>query len=441
MSSSETQNGRTAKVDPKLPIAIVGGGLGGLALAVGLLKRGVNIHIYESAQEFSEIGAGVSFGPNSTTALKLIDEALLEGYKKHATFNEDASRQDTFMVLRWGMDEKKQGGKKAGDLMGYIEDKWNPERAKKIGVRTRSAIHRARLLDVLVSFVPEGITSFGKSFEAVEEQPDGSLELRFADGSIAVARALIGCDGVKSKVRPFVCGPDVDANYVGEYAYRALVPKVEAVETLGADLALNGQLYCGYGRYIVTYPVEHGDFTNMVACWHEAGTEWTWEGEDWTEPTTREEFQQHFEAFYPPLTDLIRKHCQPFKWALFNTQHPAPYYKGRICLLGDSAHATTPHMGAGAGMAMEDAYILSNLIASAEGSVDIENVFRVYDSVRRPRTQKLVECSRNSGLLIDFLVPDVLDDTEAMTARMEEWYKWLWHEDLEAQLEHAKTLL
>ncbi|KAF2687107.1 mannitol 1-phosphate dehydrogenase [Lentithecium fluviatile CBS 122367] len=441
MSPSFQPSGVTTRNEIGLPIAIVGGGLGGLALAVGLLKHGIKIRIYEAATAFSEIGAGVAFGSNATRALGLIDEALLEGYKKHATFNENRDRDDTFMSLRWGTDERREGGKKAGDFVAELKDKWDPEGAKKIGVRTRSCIHRARLLDVLVSLIPEGITSFGKSFEGVEEQPDGSLKLRFADSSTALASAMIGCDGIKSKAREVVCGPGVEASYAGEFAYRAMVPRLVAEESLGAELARNGQIYCGYGAYVVTYPVEHGEFTNMVAIPHEPGETWAWDEEDWTVPASGDDFPRHFEGWYPPLVDVIQQHCLPFKWALFDLKHSAPYYSGRVCLLGDSAHATTPHMGAGAGMAMEDAYILSNLIASVKETAWIENAFRAYDAVRRPRTQKLVENSRNAGLLIDLIMPGIGDDTDAIVERLDSWYHWLWHEDLEVQLEHAKGLL
>ncbi|KAF2644794.1 FAD/NAD(P)-binding domain-containing protein [Massarina eburnea CBS 473.64] len=444
MSSAKT-NGVSQRNESYLPIAIVGGGLGGLALAVGLLKQGVKIHIYEAAHVFSEIGAGVAFGPNATRALGLIDERLLEGYKEYATFNDDRERDATFMCLRWGMDEQREEGKKAGELIAYLEDKWNPDSAKSIGVRTRSCIHRARLLDVLVSLIPEGVTSFAKSFKSAEEQSDGTLKLNFADGSTAMASAMIGCDGIKSKTREIVCGPEVEASYVGEYAFRAVVPRAEAEKALGADLARNGQLYCGYGAYIVTYPIEHGDFTNMVAIPHERGESWTWEQEDWTVPSTKHDFVRQFEGWFPPLVDLIQKYCQPYTWALFNVEHTSPYYKGRVCLLGDSAHAATPHMGAGAGMAMEDAYILSNIlshfIASRRNLEDIETAFQAYDAVRRSRTQKLVENSRKSGLLIDFIMTGVNDDAHAMVEQLENLYKWLWHEDLEAQLEYAKSFI
>jgi salicylate hydroxylase len=440
MSPLSEINSPTTRSQADLPIAIIGGGLGGLALAVGLLKHGVKVHIYEAAQVFSEIGAGITFGANAARALGLIDEALLEGYKKHAAFNEDPGLDDTFYTIRCGVDERREGGRKAGDFLTDVKDKWNPEGAKSIGVRTRSCIHRARLLDVLVSLIPDGIASFGKVFKGVKEQADGTLELHFTDGTTALANAMVGCDGIKSKTREIICGPNVKASYASEFAYRGMVSKVEAEKALGVDFARNGHIYLGYGAYVFTYPIERGELVNIVAIVHDPGE--SWNSDDWTVPAVPgEEIPLHFKGFYPPILHLVEKHCQPFRWALFDLRHPAPYFGGRMCLLGDSAHATTPHLGAGAGMAMEDAYILSHLIAAAKGTGGIENAFRAYDAVRRPRTQKLVEYSRNASFADMFKMPGVGDNPDAIRKPFETWFKWLWHEDLEMQLEHAKSLL
>jgi salicylate hydroxylase len=424
------------------PIAIVGGGLGGLALAVALVKRGLSVHIYEAAPAFAEIGAGVAFGINSLTAMHLIDPLLLEGYKKHATFNVDRERDSTFITAKWGVDENRAGGHKAGDTLWNLEDVWHPERAQTLGVRTRSCIHRARLLDELVALLPKGITSFGKSLEGAEENPDGTLKLQFADGTTASAIALIGCDGIKSRVRALVCGPHIHATYAGEVAYRAVAPKAAAEAALGTDLALNGHIYCGYGAYIITYPIDHGESVNIVAIPHDPGdAPWTWEHDEWTVPVTKEDVLERFKGWYTPLVDLISRYHLPYKWAMFDLQHDAPYHKGRICLMGDSAHATTPHLGAGAGMAMEDAYILSNLIAAVQDSNDINKAFKAYEAVRRPRTQECIRRSLDAALAWDCLLPDVADDTDALKVLMEESFKWLWHEDLEALLETAKQQL
>lgn len=121
----------TFKNHPTLPVAIVGGGLCGLALAIGLVKHGVNIRIYESASAFSEIGAGVAFGIDSITALNLLDPRLLEGYKKHATYNADRAQDSVFYTMRWGMYERRKGGHTAGDFAWDMEDIWDYERTQR----------------------------------------------------------------------------------------------------------------------------------------------------------------------------------------------------------------------------------------------------------------------------------------------------------------------
>lgn len=179
ISINEVQNTKLQS-HHTLPIAIVGGGLGGLALAIGLAKYGIKVHIYESTAAFSEIGAGVSFSVNTMTALQLIDPRLFEGYMKHATFNAGRKHDSTFFTVRWGMDERKESGHKPGDLMWDLVDKRSLDDTTTSKARARSCIHRTRLLDELVALLPKNIATFGKSFEDVAQLGDGTLQLRFA---------------------------------------------------------------------------------------------------------------------------------------------------------------------------------------------------------------------------------------------------------------------
>ncbi|KAL5115076.1 hypothetical protein ACEQ8H_007051 [Pleosporales sp. CAS-2024a] len=423
-----------------LPIAIVGGGLCGLALAIGLVKHGINVRIFEAAQAFSEIGAGVSFGINSITALELLDPRLLQGYKKHATFNADRTRDDVFYTMRWGVDERREGGHKAGDFGWHLRNTWDYARTEKAGVRTRSCIHRARLLDELVDFLPPDITTFGKSFESAEEQTDGTISICFTDGTSTLASALLGCDGIKSKVRAFVCPPHVQPVYARECAYRAVVPRAAAIKCLGADLALNGHIYCGYGAYIITYPIDHSELINMVAIAYDKDHE-KWEQVDWTVPVTTEEIKQRFAGWFQPLMELIAKHHLSTKWALFALPHSSPYYKNKICLVGDAAHATVPHLGAGAGMAMEDAYVLSSLIAAAGSVAHIHKVFKAYDDVRRSRSQECVRRSLKAAIDYDFMGKGVGDDVDKLRMEFEDSFRWLWGADLVAVVERQNFLI
>lgn len=128
-------------------------------------------------------------------------------------------------------------------------------------------------------------------------------------------------------------------------------------------------------------------------------------------------------------------------WALFNHPPCESYYKGRICLSGDAAHGSTPHQGSGAGMAIEDSYVLSNLVAAAKDAGDIEGAFRAFDAVRRERTQRLVKTSREAGQLYDFELPGVGSDVDKIRENLDGRMGWIWDEDLRAELEQGKKLM
>jgi salicylate hydroxylase len=213
----------------------------------------------------------------------------------------------------------------------------------------------------------------------------------------------------------------------------------EAKEVLGEEVAANGQGFCGYGGFAITYPVEHGRLFNMFAV--RRGPVSLADSTTWVMPCSREEMLQDFVGWHPGLVELLTRFENTNKWALFDLAHDEKYYRGRICLMGDSAHATTPNLGAGMGIAMEDAYILGNLLAAAKDPADIESALEAYDTVRRPRTQRLIRESRRAGLTNELLTEGIEDDTEKWIKDRDNLYRWLWNFDLEAQLKEAKQLM
>jgi salicylate hydroxylase len=157
---------------------------------------------------------------------------------------------------------------------------------------------------------------------------------------------------------------------------------------------------------------------------------------------TKEEMLARFDGWSEPVKNVIRLIEKPDIWALFDHLPAATYHhKGQICLLGDSAHASTPHHGAGAGMAVEDALILSKLLASIEHAAELESAFVAYDAVRRPRSQQLVTSSRRIGKVYDFEDEIIGDDMDALREYLEHAWDWIWTEDLNRQLEKAHQLL
>ena len=129
-------------------------------------------------------------------------------------------------------------------------------------------------------------------------------------------------------------------------------------------------------------------------------------------------------------------------WALFDMLPAPTYYKGNVVLLGDAAHASTPHQGAGAGQALEDAFILSMLLGDKKTRCagDIPAAFRAYDAIRRPRSQKVVSTSRAAGATYA-LQGQARDNLDKVGEELLQRYKWIWDEDMSVQAEHARELL
>jgi salicylate hydroxylase len=132
---------------------------------------------------------------------------------------------------------------------------------------------------------------------------------------------------------------------------------------------------------------------------------------------------------------------KPDVWALFDHPPAATYYKGRFALLGDAAHASTPHQGAGAGQAIEDAFVLSNLLGQVNSVEEIEKAFHAYDAVRRPRSQKVVATSRDAAKVYQFEDEKLGTDLDLIKWALEMRYNWIWDEDLPTQLQKAEDIM
>ncbi|EMD96939.1 hypothetical protein COCC4DRAFT_142310 [Bipolaris maydis ATCC 48331] len=418
-------------------LAIVGGGISGLALAIALLQHNVPLTIYEAASHFGEIGAGVAFGPNAGRAMEHMSPKIYQAFLKCKTGNAYESKANSWFTVRVG-DARK------ADKDGYVRE------GKKVGDPVfeillppggeRGGVYRAHFLDELVKDVPDHVAKFDKRLVDMEEAGDGSgdMVLKFADGSTAQHTAVIGCDGIKSLTRKWLLGrdnPASEAVFSGKYAYRGLIPMDEAVELLGDEAARNSQMFLGYHGHLLTFPISHGKIMNVVAF----NSRETWDSEKWVVTTSKQDMQADFAEWGPHVQKIIGAMQNPDIWALFMHPPCETYTKGRVCLLGDAAHATTPHQGAGAGMCMEDAHVLAGLIKDANSTEELMCAFRTFDEVRRERTQKLVTTSYETGQVYDFeLLGDDLDKIEEnFSTRLH----WIWKFDVQAQLELAREIM
>jgi len=421
-------------MSPQKPfdVAIVGGGIAGLTLAIGLLRHKVPVTIYESAHHFGEIGAGVAFGPNSTRAMKLIDQSVKAAFDHVATTNQWQSKKDVWFEVRYGQDlpsSHHNGPKTNGELLGSITCSDG-----------QATCHRAAFLDEMIKLVPSDVTHFGKRLQSIDDLGDDGVLLHFRDGTTATHAAVVGCDGIKSTTRLHVLGandPAAHAQWTGKYCYRRLVPMDDAVGAIGEELAMNNQVYLGPHGHMLTFPVQKGKAFNMVAF----SSQEKWEHEEWVIHATKEELQKDFEGYGSTVQAMLPLVKSLDIWALFDDPPTRTYFKGRVCLMGDAAHASTPFQGSGAGMAIEDAYVLSSLLGSIRGKEEIEGAFRGFDAVRRERTQRLVRTSREAAHLWEFELEGVGEDYEKIRENMMTRMHWVWNEDLEKEVKEGKIVM
>ena len=387
-----------------LHFAIVGGGITGLTLAIALHHRGLSVKLYEQAPSFREIGAGVAFTPNAVQAMQICQSGVYQAFETVRTRNMWASKQKVWFDYYDGINATGDDAKSQAPAFTISNELGN------------SGVHRAKFLDELVKLVPDGIAHFGKRLDIIDKLDDDLVSLTFTDGSTATANAILGCDGIKSRVRQIMFGEDhpcVHPTYTYKYAYRALVPMDTAVAALGEEKAQNSCMHMGPSGHMLTFPINHGQIMNVVA-FTTTDKEWP-DSQRLTLPAKREDALRDFERFGDNVKNVLKLADPDLDiWAIFDTgKHPMPAFnKGRICLVGDAAHASSPHHGAGAGMGIEDCAVLSELLAdeTISNNHDVEAALAVFDSVRRQRGQWLVQSSRHIGDCYEWLAKGVGDD-------------------------------
>jgi salicylate hydroxylase len=220
-------------------VAIVGGGIAGLTLAIALHQRHVPVTVYEQAQQFGEIGAGVSFSPNAVQAMEVCHQGIYEAFEEVCTHNMWPSKQKVWF-------DYLDGYNPTTDSAGQQEAAFTI--SNSLG---QNAVHRAHFLEGMVKLVPKDIARFGKRLNDITENGRGKLVMSFTDGTTAEADAVIGCDGIKSRVRQIIVGadhPSAHPTYTHKYAYRGLVPMEKAIEAIGEERAQNACMHVSGNR-------------------------------------------------------------------------------------------------------------------------------------------------------------------------------------------------
>ncbi|NEK56728.1 NAD(P)-binding protein [Geodermatophilus sabuli] len=343
-------------------IAVVGGGIGGLAAAALLHRAGLPNVVYEQTSQLKEVGAGLVLAPNAVRLLRrlgVLDHLL--GSAVPLDVGWEFRRWEDGRILS------------AEDLAGSCE--------RLYGEATYT-VHRADLLNAISSAVPAGSVELGRRLTAVAADGD-TARLTFTDGSTVEADVVIGADGVHSTVRGAVTEPS-PATYSGMCAFRAIVPADRAP----AFARRRAQtLWIGPGHHLVHYPISGETAVNLVA-FAPAGDVTT---ESWSATATVEEFLAEFAGWDPRLQDLIRQAGTPGRWALLDRRPLQRWSNGPITLLGDAAHPMFPFFAQGAAQSIEDAAVLARCLA--DDVTAPARALQRYESLRIERTTRLQEIS------------------------------------------------
>lgn len=343
------------------PILIAGAGIGGLVLALILARKGIRAVLIERAPVLEEVGAGLQLSPNASRILDrlglgpLIDEAGIQ-------------------PARIRLIDGKTGAPLAQIPLGFAaERRWGaPYRL----------IHRAALQHILVRAAHKADVDLRLGTELVDFAATDKgvvAHLRSADFDESFgASALVGADGVHSRVRTSMGGPDIA--FSGQVAWRATVTLPSPIEA---------GVWLGPGAHLVTYPIDHHGTLNLVAV-----TRGKLSSTGWSQIGSRAELLTSFQGWAPPVQRLLNAADNWLTWPLFDGR-PAKIGDGRVTLIGDAAHPVLPHLAQGAGLAIEDAAVLA---ARLEELPDAPaTAFRKYENERASRTASVQSAARRNG--------------------------------------------
>ncbi|WP_232495403.1 FAD-dependent monooxygenase [Novosphingobium kaempferiae] len=339
-------------------IAIIGAGIGGLTLALALRQRGFAPIVYERAPALGEVGAGLTLWPNATKVLASL--GLAEELER-------IGEEPIHQMIRNG---------ETGEVLRTFERKsmMRPTYGAPL-----LQIHRRDLHDMLVrALEAQAPGSVKLNCELIGIEPDAARPTAlFADGARVEADIIVGCDGIRSRVRTELFGME-SPRFTQIVAWRGLVPMADLDESFRAEPV---GIHIGEGCHVAHYPVRQGSTLNFLGFAVVDG----WAEEGWVIPSSLDEMMDRFGHFHPSVTTAMA--ATPagglFKWGLFDRDVREQWSVGAITLLGDAAHPMLPFLGQGAGMVIEDAIVLARLL---EAQDDTLAALARYEELRRPRT-------------------------------------------------------
>ena len=368
-------------------IAVVGAGLGGMTVA-GLLQRaGFTVKVYEQANAFSRIGAGIHLSANVMMIMRRlgIEQTLID----------IGLHPDAFVSRQWD----------TGDIL--FELPLDPKSEAHFGAAYIN-VHRGDLHSALESALTHGTVAFGHKVKALALRDENVL-LQFENGATAEADIVIGADGVNSKVRDYVLTPE-KPRYSGRIAHRAIFP---TGLLNGLDIRACTKWWGPSSHILVYYMTQAREEVYVVSS--VPAPEWT--APEPYLPYDRDAFIAAFDGYHAELRQVVAAAPQVTVWPVFDRTSVDRWTAGRIALLGDACHAMRPYMASGAAMAIEDGAVLARCIAE-RGDTDPADAFAWYTANRMPRTNKVQRISEANTWLREPTNPDWLFTYDACSVRL-----------------------
>ncbi len=381
-------------------IAVIGAGIGGMTAALACARQGAEVVIFEKSETLGEVGAGLQLAPNAIKVLKAlgVGEAVLAA----------GNYPDSADLRHF----------RSGSLLARVPlgaaavQRWGGEFLQ---------IHRRDLLDCLINAASAAGVRIQTGSPVQNTDVSGEV---ICNGQAQRFDLVVAADGVRSRIRAQHISPR-QARFNGQVAWRGIVP----VERLAKPLPNAASVYLGPGRHFVTYPLRRGQVWNVVAV--EERDQWAEEG--WSTPGDVSNVRAAFCGWADEVQALLEGLESCFLWGLFS-HPPLPSWRaGRIVLLGDAAHPMLPFMAQGAGMAIEDAFVLSESLAANT----IEQAIEVYEARRKPRATRVQTASAGNARIYHARAPRAqilhlgmrLQGAFAPT-RMQSRFDWLYGADV-----------
>ncbi len=351
------------------PVLVLGGGIGGLAAALALAKKGRRVRLFEQAAELREVGAGIQLGPNVYRMFEVL--GLFEAIERWSVHPDNLIMRDAITgeeVTRLPVGSEAFRQRFGGYLYGVI--------------------HRGDLYQVFLEACrAEPAIEIQERRKGVSFEDRGDrVVLRMEDGEAVEGECLIGADGLWSRVRAQILG-DGKPRVSGHIAYRAVLPRADVPDDLWQN---NVVLWAGPKTHLVHYPLRRGELYNLVAVFHSDRYE-----EGWDVFGDKDELAAKFANERPEVRRLLEKINVWKMWVLCDREPARHWSKGRVTLLGDAAHPTLQYLAQGANMAIEDAVVLAEHAALT--GFDWEEAFRRYEDARYKRTARVQIMSRYYG--------------------------------------------